>query len=190
MSSRGARCLGRERIHHLDATAACSCLRPLRRSDLTGRHRRGRWVPTLSLSRASGLSDLRLIVPGASILSSSPSTRNQMRESVKTRTTTSTSACYTPRGRSLPRETVLACRRDYTMPEAFSGVEFVSAGVDVGAVIARTDLLLVPQRARGAALHRGDRGFDELALLWERYGVSSVWWMSVPVNVVPGRSCG
>src|SRR5205085_7010 len=42
---------------------------------------------------------------------------------------------YAPRGGSLSRKLVLACRRDYVCPPDYSGRDWVSAGVDVGRVL-------------------------------------------------------
>src|SRR5205807_1863632 len=91
---------------------------------------------------------------------------------------------YAPRGGGLTRELVMACRRDWRMPEGYNGegvaggvaISWVTAGVDVGKVLHVRISGWLPS-GKAAPLHigiiSGSRdGFRDLAELWRRYSVN------------------
>ena len=80
---------------------------------------------------------------------------------------------YAPRGGSLSRKLVLACRRDYVCPPDYSGRDWVSAGVDVGRVLHVRISRWPAETGKAIPLFLGEvEGFSELASLWDRYGVN------------------
>ncbi|MEX0755690.1 MAG: terminase gpA endonuclease subunit [Actinomycetota bacterium] len=79
---------------------------------------------------------------------------------------------YSPKGGSLSSELVRACQRNYLTPDKYTGPDWVTAGVDVGRVL-HVRISRWMSSGRAAPLFIGSiRGFNDLAELWERFGVN------------------
>jgi len=79
---------------------------------------------------------------------------------------------YSPRGGSLSPDEVRACQRDYQPPDAYSGSDWVTAGVDVGKQL-HVRISRSMGSGRAAPLYVGTvPSFEELANLWTRYNVN------------------
>jgi hypothetical protein len=79
---------------------------------------------------------------------------------------------YAPKGGSISRDLVLACRRDYRCPEGYRGEQWVTAGVDVGKVL-QVRISYWVSNGKAVPLYIGEEAeFEDLAHLWDRYGVN------------------
>jgi hypothetical protein len=160
-----------EQSHYLreeDATRVCGrCGRALPLEVIAG----GRWVATRPEQTARGYHVSRLIVAGDDMAEIVAMHHRGAEEDVAAHYNFDLGLPYAPRGGSLDRDRVDACRRNWTMPSSYRGKEWVSAGVDVGAVLhvrisVWTDQGAVPYFLGEIA------DFEHLALLWEAYNVN------------------
>jgi hypothetical protein len=136
----------------------------------------GRWVPARPDRDRRGYHVSRLIVPGEDIKELIEHHHESSEDEVTVHYNFDLGLPYAPKGGSLSADLVLACRRDYALPPGYGGTQWVTAGVDVGKVL-HVRISRWPSEGqlegRSVALFVGEVGdFDELALLWDRYGVN------------------
>jgi hypothetical protein len=132
----------------------------------------GRWVAartTKGLARGYHVS--RLDVPGEDVLAIATAHRSLSETELQAHYNFDLGLPYSPKGGSLSRELVYACRRDYAMPASYQGTDWVTAGVDVGKVLHVRISRWLPERAVPLFIGEIDT-FAELGLLWSRYGVN------------------
>jgi len=132
----------------------------------------GRWVAQRPGAARRGYHISRLIVPDERIEELIGNRRLSDESSIQTHHNFDLGLPYAPRGGSLARETVLACRRGYEPPPSYDGGQWVTAGVDVGRVLhVRISRWLSSGRA--VPLHLGIVGeFEDLARLMDAYSVN------------------
>jgi hypothetical protein len=131
----------------------------------------GRWVARRR-RRPPGYHISKLIVPGQDMAELVEGHNASDEDTLQAHFNFDLGLPYAPKGGSLSEEIVLACRRDYTPPDAYTGPDWVTAGVDVGRVLhVRISRWLGSGKA--APLYIGEiRSFEELAQLWNRFGVN------------------
>ena len=156
--------------HHVDeerAVRVCGrCGRELDRVRIGA----GRWVPRRPGS-PPGYHVSRLIVPDEDLVSIVAAHRRTSEDEVQAHHNFDLGVPYSPRGGSISRELVLACRREYSPPASYDGPEWVTAGVDVGRVL-HVRISRWPASGRAVPLFIGEvEGFSELAQLYARYDV-------------------
>ncbi|TMK37735.1 MAG: hypothetical protein E6G58_01140 [Actinobacteria bacterium] len=150
------------------AALACGrCRRPLPAGAIAA----GRWLPERPEVAPRGYHISRLMLPGQDISELLDEHRAGDEEGLQAHHNLDLGLPYSPRGGSLDRELVYACRRDYETPDSYDGPDWVTAGVDVGAVLhVRISRWLKSERA--VPLHIGEvADFTALGLLWARYDV-------------------
>jgi hypothetical protein len=131
----------------------------------------GRWVARQPRAGRRGYHISRLNVPTETIGALVEAHGRTSQDDVQAHYNFDLGLPYSPKGGSLSRELVYACRRDYVMPTDYSGAEWVTAGVDVGAVLHVRISRWLPS-GRAVPLYIGEiRSFTELGQLWSRYDV-------------------
>lgn len=161
-----------EGAHGVDedqAMRVCSrCRRELARAAIAS----GRWVAGRPGAPGRGYHVSRLIVPDERIAELVANRHQTDEASTQTHYNFDLGLPYAPRGGSLSREAVLACRRGSAPPPSDQGGEWVTAGVDVGRVLhVRISRWLTDGRA--APLFLGTvEGFEDLAGLMEAHSVN------------------
>lgn len=132
----------------------------------------GRWVPAVPDREDAGYHITKLIVPDENVGLLVREHHRRDEETIQAHYNFDLGLPYTPRGGSLSRDVILACRRDYTPPESYAGTAWVTAGVDVGRVLHVRVTRWLPD-GRAAPLYIGEvPGFTDLAQVWARYGVN------------------
>jgi len=131
----------------------------------------GRWVATRPDLAERGYHITRLAVPSEDVPAIVKAHRATSEDELQAHFNFDLGLPYSPRGGSLDRELVYACRRDYEMPDSYDGPDWVTAGVDVGKVLhVRISRWL--KSAKAVPLYIGEvPDFEALALLWRRYDV-------------------
>jgi phage terminase large subunit GpA-like protein len=162
-----------DRNHFVDderrARVPGGCHRELAKGAIAG----GRWVPAHPSVDARGYHISKLIVPDQRIDDVIVEHARTDEDSVKAHHNFDLGLPYASRGGSLSEDLVLACRREWAMPTHYNGTGWVTAGVDVGKVL---HVRISSWSASGHAvpLYIGEiSDFEELALVWNRYGVRS-----------------
>lgn len=131
----------------------------------------GRWVPASPGVSLRGYHVSRLIVPGEDIPALVATHQLTSEDEVTAHFNFDLGLPYAPRGGSLSRELVLACRRNYQCPDSYWGPSWVTAGVDVGKVL-HVRISRHLSDGKVLPLYLGEvADFSELALLWSRYNV-------------------
>ncbi len=144
------------------------CRRALSRESIAT----GRWAPTRPKTPMRGYHVSKLIVPDEDISALIREHHKTDEDSIAAHYNYDLGLPYSPRGGSLSRDLVLACRRDYVAPESYGGPSWVTAGVDVGRVL-HVRISRWTEAGHAVALYIGEiDGFTDLALLWERYAVN------------------
>ncbi len=130
----------------------------------------GRWVPERP-GGPRGYHISKLIVPDQDIGVLVAEHNKTAEEEVQAHYNFDLGLPYSPKGGSLSRELVLACRRGVRLQNSYDGPDWVTAGVDVGRVLhVRVSRWL--DSGRAAPLWLGTvPDFEELAQLWARYDV-------------------
>lgn len=131
----------------------------------------GRWVAQDPGAGGRGYHISKLIVPGQDIAELLTEHHRTDEDSVRIHYNCDLGLPYAPRGGSLSREQVLACRRDDT-PDHHDGPVWVTAGVDVGKVL---HVRISRRGEQGVALplYLGTiESFEELGALWRRHNVN------------------
>lgn len=157
--------------HHVDEereVLLCGkCRRPLPAEAVA----KGRWVARRRSAGRRGYHISRLNVPTETIDALVEAHGRTAQDDVQAHYNFDLGLPYSPKGGSLSRELVYACRRDYALPTEYTGAEWVTAGVDVGAVLHVRISRWLPS-GRAVPLYIGEiRSFTELAQLWSRYDV-------------------
>jgi len=132
----------------------------------------GQWVPARADRDHRAYHVSRLIVPGERVAELVEHHAQGGEEEVAVHYNFDLGLPYAPKGGSLDRELVLACRRGYVTPNGYRGSQWVTAGVDVGKELhVRISRWLDSEKA--APLFVGQVGdFEHLGLLWESYAVN------------------
>lgn len=160
-----------ERSHFVDEERelrVCGrCHRPLTAEAVAA----GRWVARRR-GRPPGYHISKLIVPGQDMAELVEGHNATDEDTLQAHYNFDLGMPYAPKGGSLSEESVLACRRNYVPPDAYTGGDWVTAGVDVGRLLhVRISRWLASGKA--APLYIGEiRTFEELARLWDRFGVN------------------
>ncbi|MGQ0670423.1 MAG: terminase gpA endonuclease subunit [Actinomycetota bacterium] len=160
---------GEHQVDEERALRICGrCRRPLSREVIAG----GRWVAARPAIARRGYHVSKLISPDQVIAELTEEHRSSDETALQAHYNFDLGLPYSPRGGSLSEATVDACRRRYVPPDAYTGPDWVTAGVDVGRVLhVRISRWMTSGRA--APLFIGEiPGFRELAQLWDRYGVN------------------
>jgi hypothetical protein len=133
----------------------------------------GRWVAERPKVDARGYHISKLIVPNQDIRALVRDHRKTDESAMAVHFNFDLGLPFSPAGGSLSRERILACRRDYTPPDGYAGDWWVTAGVDVGSVLHVRISRWHPKSAKAYPLFLGTiKSFEELADLWDRYGVN------------------
>jgi len=150
------------------ARVCARCRRGLSAATIAG----GRWVAQRPGAAGRGYHISRLIVPDERIDELIGNRRQSDESAIQTHHNFDLGLPYAPRGGSLSREAVLACRRGYEPPDSFGGGQWVTAGVDVGRVLhVRISRWL--SNGKAVPLYLGTvGGFEDLARLMEAYSVN------------------
>lgn len=157
------------RIDEERALRVCGrCSKPLGKDAIAG----GRWVAQRPRPTRRGYHISKLIVPGQDMGELVEEHGKRDETSVQDHYNFDLGLPYSPKGGSVPREFVLACRRDWSCPAHYAGPDWVTAGVDVGAVLHVRISRWLPS-GKAVPLYLGEIDtFEELAILWRRYGVN------------------
>lgn len=152
----------------LKARVCGRCRRPLPREAVAS----GRWVPAHPDRDLRGYHVSRLIVPDEDIAELVEHHHEGSEEEVAVHYNFDLGLPYSPTGGSLSAELVRACRSEYVCPGSYRGGQWVTAGVDVGKLLhVRISRWLSIGKA--VPLYIGEvAGFEDLAHLWDRYGVN------------------
>lgn len=161
--------------HHVDpervARVCGRCHTELGRDAIAG----GRWVAARPGIEARGYHISKLIVPDQDLGGKQGVVTNHAKtdeDSVTAHYNFDLGLPYAPRGGSLSEALVLACRRDWAMPDHFDGSDWVTAGVDVGTLLHVRISGWLPN-GKALPLYIGEvHDFDELHHLWARYSVN------------------
>src|SRR5439155_23307006 len=79
---------------------------------------------------------------------------------------------YSPRGGSLSRELVNACRREWACPDGYAGAKWVTAGADVGSVL-HVRISTYLDNGKALPMFIGTiEDFTDLTQLFARYNVN------------------
>jgi len=131
----------------------------------------GRWVAARADAAPRAYHMSRLIVPGENIGELVANHAKTDETSKQAFYNLDLGVPYSPKGGSLPRDLILACRRRYTCPDSYVGPEWVTAGVDVGAVL-HVRISRHLENGQVAPLYIDTVGdFTDLAQLMDRYQV-------------------
>lgn len=157
--------------HHVDeerGLRVCGkCGRPLPRAAIAD----GRWVAAQVRDRR-GYHVSKLIVPDQDLAELVEEHSSSDETTLQAHFNFDLGEPYSPKGGQLSEETVRANQRDYQPPDAYTGPDWVSAGVDVGKVL---HVRISRWMASGlpAPLYVGEvPSFEELENLWTRYDVN------------------
>jgi len=143
------------------------CKRPLPAEAIAS----GRWVARRR-GHPPGYHISKLIVPSQSIAELVTEHHATDEDSLQAHYNFDLGLPYAPKGGSLSAETVESCRRDYTPPDAYTGPDWVTAGVDVGRVLhVRISRWLSSGKAAPLFIDEA-QSFEELGHLWNRFGVN------------------
>lgn len=158
--------------HHVDPERAVRVCGRCRRSLSPEAVAAGRWVARRPDVAGRGYHISKLIVPGADVAELVREHGRTAEDEVQTHYNFDLGLPYAPRGGSLSEAAVLACRRDWRMPDRYDGPGWVTAGVDVGRVLHVRISTWLPS-GKAVPLHLGTvDSFEELGGLWRRYGVN------------------
>lgn len=162
-----------EDSHHVDEGAGvlvCGrCSKELRASRIAG----GRWVARYTGRAARGYHVSRLIIPYEDIPAIVAEHQKRAEEEVQAHYNFDLGLPYSPKGGSLSREQVLSNRRDYSHGDGYSGGNWVTAGIDVGAVLHVRISEWRPGWARAVSLYIGELDtFEDLYQVMRRYSVN------------------
>jgi hypothetical protein len=133
----------------------------------------GRWVARRR-RRPPGFHISKLIVPGQDMAELVEGHNAGDEDTLSAHYNFDLGLPYAPKGGSLSEETIHACRRNYTPTDVYTGPDWVTAGVDIGRVI-HVRISRWPAKFGGRAVPAfiGEiRSFEELAQLWDRFGVN------------------
>ncbi len=132
----------------------------------------GRWVAAYPKAGRRGYHVSRLCVPTETISAVIEGHQAKAEEEVQAHYNFDLGLPYSPKGGSLSRDQIMANRRDWSLPDGYSGPDWVTAGVDVGSVLhVRISRWLPSGKAVPLWLGEVD-GFTDLAQLWDRYNVN------------------
>jgi hypothetical protein len=144
------------------------CGRPLRPETIAA----GRWVAGRPDALARGYHVSRLISPGDDMAALVAKHRLRSESEISAHYNFDLGLPYSPRGGSLDRDQVWACRRDWACPTSWNGKGWVTAGVDVGAVL-HVRITLHNDNGELVPLFIGEiEDFERLAQLWRGYNVN------------------
>ncbi len=160
-----------DELHYVDeerALRACgSCHAPLPREAIGD----GRWVATRPRADRIGYHISKLIVPDQDVASLVEAHHSTDEYELQSHWNMDLGLPYAPKGGSLSQEAVLACRRNYQPPDAYSGSSWVTAGIDVGRLL-HVRITRWLEGGRAAPLYIGEIStFGELDELMERFSV-------------------
>jgi hypothetical protein len=132
----------------------------------------GRWVAAYPKAGRRGYHISRLAVPSEDVSAIVESHGLKPEDDVQAHYNFDLGLPYSPKGGSLSRDQVLACRRDWSLPDGYGGPDWVTAGVDVGSVLhIRISRWLPSGKAVPLWLGEVD-GFTDLSQIWDRYNVN------------------
>jgi hypothetical protein len=159
---------GSHYLREEDAKRVCGrCGRPLGPGVIAA----GRWVAARPEQSRRGYHVSRLIVPGDVMAELVAEHAKGAEDEIAAHYNFDLGLPFAPRGGSLDRDRVLACRREWTCPSSYRGSQWVTAGVDVGGVL---HVRISAWSEQGAVpLFIGEvPDFEALELLWNAYNVN------------------
>jgi phage terminase large subunit GpA len=134
---------------------------------------RGRWAAARPDAGRRGYHVSKLIVPDEDIGALVTEHRKRDEDSLSAHYNFDLGLPYSPKGGSLDRPTVMACRRDVSCQSSYDGADWVTAGVDVGAVLHVRISRRLERSGRLVPLFLGEiPDFTELAQLWRGFHVN------------------
>jgi Phage terminase large subunit (GpA) len=157
--------------HHVDEERGLRVCGRCRRELDPERIASGRWVAARPGAGPRGYHVSRLIVASEDVPAIVAAHHRGSEDEVQAHYNYDLGQPYSPKGGSISRNQVLACRRDYELPDSYSGPSWVTAGVDVGKVLHVRISRWTPD-GQAVALFLGEvPDFAGLAQLWDRYNV-------------------